>query len=108
MKKKNYNHGHLEIFYYVFTDTLYIIALRIRPLTSRDKSLPRFSSIDESDVLKVNNNCVSIVEKGQKQKSFTFDSIFDPTSTQEQVFNEVGIRLVERFLNGEFPFGVYF
>ncbi|KAI8580101.1 hypothetical protein K450DRAFT_156383, partial [Umbelopsis ramanniana AG] len=35
-----------------------------------------------------------------KPKPFTFDCIFGPTSTQEQVFNEVGSRLVERFLNG--------
>ncbi|KAI9288645.1 hypothetical protein BC943DRAFT_357507 [Umbelopsis sp. AD052] len=76
------------------------VALRIRPLTSRDKSQPRFSSIDESDILKVNDNSVSVAEKGQKPKPFTFDCIFGPTSTQEQIFNEVGSRLVERFLNG--------
>jgi hypothetical protein len=56
--------------------------------------------------LKVNDNSVSVAEKGQKPKPFTFDCIFGPASTQEQVFNEVGSRLVERFLNGKFRFGV--
>jgi hypothetical protein len=76
-------------------------------LTSRDKSLPRFSSIDESDVLKVNDNNVAITEKSQSQKSFTFDCIFGPSSTQEQVFNQVGSRLVDRFLNGELLFELF-
>ncbi|KAG2184965.1 hypothetical protein INT43_000878, partial [Umbelopsis isabellina] len=74
--------------------------LRIRPLTSRDKSLPRFSALDESDVLKVNENSVTIIEKSQKPKAFTFDCIFDASSTQQQVFDQVGCRLVDRMLNG--------
>ncbi|KAJ2961606.1 hypothetical protein NQZ79_g3100 [Umbelopsis isabellina] len=83
--------------------SLYIVAstsLRIRPLTSRDKSLPRFSALDESDVLKVNENSVTITEKGQKPKAFTFDCIFDASSTQQQVFDQAGCRLVDRMLNG--------
>jgi hypothetical protein len=58
--------------------------------------------LDESDVLKVNENSVTITEKGQKPKSFTFDCIFDASSTQQQVFDQAASHLVDRMLNGEY------
>ncbi|KAF7722803.1 hypothetical protein EC973_002687 [Apophysomyces ossiformis] len=73
------------------------VALRVRPLTQQDRSQPRFSHSTESDVIKTFDNAITIVPH---QKSFTFDYLFDTESTQEQVFNGVGSKLVDRFIEG--------
>ncbi|KAI9247359.1 P-loop containing nucleoside triphosphate hydrolase protein, partial [Sporodiniella umbellata] len=73
------------------------VALRIRPLTPQDKSLPRFSQSTDSDILKAYENSVIVAPH---QKSFQFDHVFDSSSTQEQVFSTVASNFVDRFVDG--------
>ncbi|KAI8073341.1 hypothetical protein BC940DRAFT_268126 [Gongronella butleri] len=73
------------------------VALRIRPLTQQDRLQPRFSNCTDTDVLKTINNTITVVPH---QKSYTFDHVFDPDSSQEQVYNGVASNLVDRFLDG--------
>ncbi|KAI9261153.1 hypothetical protein BY458DRAFT_478110 [Sporodiniella umbellata] len=73
------------------------VALRIRPLTEKDKIQPRFSQSSNSDVLKVYENSVVIVPH---QKSFAFDHVLDSSVNQQQVFHQVASNFVDRFIDG--------
>ncbi|ORX61407.1 kinesin-domain-containing protein [Hesseltinella vesiculosa] len=73
------------------------VAIRVRPLTEQDRLQPRFSNSTDSDVIKTFGNTATIVPH---QKSYSFDHVFDTESTQEQVFNGVASKLVDRFLDG--------
>lgn len=75
-----------------------LLALRVRPLNSRDRAQPRFSQTAESDVIRTFENTITIVPH---QKTYSFDHVFDTKSTQEQIFETVGSRLVDRFLDGK-------
>ncbi|KAI9316361.1 P-loop containing nucleoside triphosphate hydrolase protein, partial [Dichotomocladium elegans] len=72
-------------------------ALRIRPLTDRDRAQPRFASISENDVIRVQNNTVHIASHG---KSFHFDHVFRPSCTQGEIFASIGDKLVRKFVDG--------
>ncbi|KAI9270989.1 hypothetical protein EDC94DRAFT_596739 [Helicostylum pulchrum] len=73
------------------------VALRVRPLTSSDRSQPRFSHSTNSDVIKAYDKSVAIVPH---QKTFQFDHVFDANSTQDQVFKSVASNFVDRFIDG--------
>lgn len=73
-------------------------ALRVRPLTSQDRSQPRFSQSTESDVVQIHNDSLTVVPH---HKSFSFDHVFGTDSTQEQVFSTVASNMVDRFIDGK-------
>ncbi|ORZ19766.1 hypothetical protein BCR42DRAFT_223515 [Absidia repens] len=73
------------------------VALRIRPLTQRDRTQPRFANLNDDDCLKVTGNTVRVVPHN---KLFTFDHIFGPTSQQHEIFSTLGENLVQKFIEG--------
>ncbi|CAO3662344.1 unnamed protein product [Rhizopus stolonifer] len=73
------------------------VALRIRPLTDRDRAQPRFANLANDDVLKPQDKTVQVVSQN---KYFSFDHVFGTTSTQEDVFKEVGDNLIRKFIDG--------
>ncbi|KAI8967562.1 hypothetical protein BDF20DRAFT_917500 [Mycotypha africana] len=75
------------------------VALRIRPLTDSDRKQPRFANLADDDVLKSFDKTVKVLPSN---KLFTFDHIFGPTSTQEDVFFSIGENLIHKFVEGKF------
>ncbi|KAI7874165.1 kinesin-domain-containing protein [Lichtheimia hyalospora FSU 10163] len=73
------------------------VALRIRPLTERDRAQPRFASLSENDVLRAQDGSVHIVSQN---KMFHFDQVFKPSCTQSEIFGTVGEKLVRKFVDG--------
>lgn len=74
------------------------LALRIRPLTERDRAQPRFASLSENDVLRAQDGSVHIVSQN---KMFHFDQVFKPSCTQSEIFATVGEKLVRKFVDGK-------
>ncbi|KAL0092018.1 kif21a protein, partial [Phycomyces blakesleeanus] len=73
------------------------VALRIRPLTGRDRAQPRFANLAQDDVLKVHESTVQVVPHN---KLFTFDYVFGPDSTQNEIFSALGDKLIQKFVDG--------
>ncbi|KAI8883227.1 kinesin-domain-containing protein [Backusella circina FSU 941] len=74
------------------------VALRIRPLTDRDRAQPRFANLANDDVLKIiENTSVQVIPHN---KQFRFDHVFDTESRQQDVFTNVGDPLVRKFIEG--------
>lgn len=69
------------------------IALRIRPLTERDRAQPRFNG----DVLRAHEQSVQIVSQN---KYFTYDHVFGPNSQQSDIFESLGEGPVQKFVEG--------
>lgn len=80
-----------------FSLTLKNVALRIRPLTDRDRAQPRFANLANDDVLKAQDKTVQVVSQN---KYFTFDHVFGTTSTQEDIFKAVGDNMIRKFIEG--------
>ncbi|KAI9251325.1 P-loop containing nucleoside triphosphate hydrolase protein, partial [Helicostylum pulchrum] len=73
------------------------VALRIRPLTERDRAQPRFANLAHDDVLKIHDSTVQVVPQN---KLFTFDHVFGINSTQEEIFSALGENLIRKFVEG--------
>lgn len=73
------------------------VALRIRPLTEKDRAQPRFANASEGDVLKAHDKTVHVVPHN---KLFTFDHVFGTNSTQGQVFAALGHKSILKFIEG--------
>jgi hypothetical protein len=74
------------------------LALRIRPLTQKDRTQPRFANVNDDDCLKVMGNTVRVVPHN---KLFTFDHVFGPTTQQHEIFSTLGEGLVHKFIEGK-------
>ncbi|CAG8466905.1 5071_t:CDS:2 [Racocetra persica] len=74
------------------------VALRIKPLINDDLNpLPRF----QRQVITTNPAIPnSIVVQGEKKQVFSYDYVFGPESTQEEVYTNAIVKLVENFLDG--------
>ncbi|CAM2708055.1 unnamed protein product [Rotaria socialis] len=73
------------------------VIVRVRPLNDRELENPK----DPSTVLRCEGENSIIAEGGQHNRRFTFDSVFDEASTQEEVFQYSGIkRLVDLAIEG--------
>ncbi|KAI7859176.1 P-loop containing nucleoside triphosphate hydrolase protein, partial [Circinella umbellata] len=73
------------------------VALRIRPLTEKDRAQPRFANLSNDDILKIHERTVHVVPHN---KLFTFDHVFGVDSTQSQVFEALGEKLIHKFVEG--------
>ncbi|KAI8975459.1 P-loop containing nucleoside triphosphate hydrolase protein [Mycotypha africana] len=73
------------------------VAVRIRPLTDRDRALPRFANSTNQDVLRANENHVQIVPQN---RYFTYDYVFGTDTEQQTIFSRLGEKPVERFIEG--------
>ncbi|ORX45662.1 kinesin-domain-containing protein [Hesseltinella vesiculosa] len=73
------------------------VAVRIRPLTERDRQLPRFASAHDSDVLQAFENTVAVAAHN---KSFTFDHVFGPDTQQVDIFTALGEKAIHQFVEG--------
>ncbi|KAI8636730.1 P-loop containing nucleoside triphosphate hydrolase protein [Parasitella parasitica] len=73
------------------------VALRIRPLTERDRAQPRFANSSNSDVLRAQENHVQIVSQN---KYFTYDHVFAPETQQGDIFAQLGQKPVQKFVEG--------
>ncbi|GAN02025.1 hypothetical protein MAM1_0015d01464 [Mucor ambiguus] len=73
------------------------VALRIRPLTERDRAQPRFANSSSSDVLRAQENHVQIVSQN---KYFTYDHVFGTDAQQGDIFAQLGERPVQKFVEG--------
>ncbi|KAI9262487.1 P-loop containing nucleoside triphosphate hydrolase protein [Helicostylum pulchrum] len=69
------------------------VAIRIRPLTERDRSQPRYSG----DVLRAQEKHVQIVPQN---KYFTYDHVFGNDTYQSDIFAALGQRPVQKFVEG--------
>ncbi|GMI85232.1 hypothetical protein like AT3G20150 [Hibiscus trionum] len=64
------------------------VVVRIRPINGQEKEVIRTVSKDSSDSLSVGD------------RKFTFDSVLDTKSSQEDVFQQIGVPLVKNALAG--------
>ncbi|KAH8552671.1 P-loop containing nucleoside triphosphate hydrolase protein, partial [Umbelopsis sp. PMI_123] len=55
--------------------------------------------MSEADVLKIQNSSVNVVSH---QKTFTFDYVFGPNSTQDEIFVTLASPLIHKFIDGMF------
>ncbi|KAI8062551.1 P-loop containing nucleoside triphosphate hydrolase protein [Gongronella butleri] len=74
------------------------VAVRIRPLTERDRQLPRFAAAHHDDVLHTQNNAV--VVSAPHNKIFTFDHVFGPDTPQAEIFTTLGDKAIRQFVEG--------
>ena len=78
------------------TETVKVI-VRSRPLNKTEKERGNFSIVQFDRSL----NQVSIIEtKTQLNRTFAYDSVFDDTFTQQQLYDESAFPLVESTLKG--------
>ncbi|KAI8384706.1 P-loop containing nucleoside triphosphate hydrolase protein, partial [Radiomyces spectabilis] len=73
------------------------VALRIRPLTQRDRNQPRFANLANDDILKIRDNTVHVVPHN---KLFSFDMVFGPDSQQSDIFSGLVDKLIHKFVDG--------
>ncbi|ORX58840.1 kinesin-domain-containing protein [Hesseltinella vesiculosa] len=73
------------------------VAVRIRPLTDRDRTQPRFANLNDDDCLKTIDNTIRVVPQN---KLFTYDHVFGPNSQQDEIFETVASKLVLKFVEG--------
>jgi hypothetical protein len=69
------------------------IAVRIRPLTERDRAQPRFNG----EVLKAQEKHIQVVPQN---KYFTYDHVFGQETQQTDIFERLGQRPVQKFVEG--------
>ncbi|RIB09013.1 P-loop containing nucleoside triphosphate hydrolase protein, partial [Gigaspora rosea] len=73
--------------------------LRIKPLTNDDVNC--LSTRFQRQVITTNPAIPnSIIVQGEKKQVFSYDYVFGPESTQEEVYTNAIVRLVENFLEG--------
>ncbi|CAF0865514.1 unnamed protein product [Adineta ricciae] len=71
------------------------VVVRVRPMNSRE--LER----NDRTIIQMENDCSLMVQGAQHNRRFTFDSIFRNDSTQEDIFQNSGIkRLVDMSIEG--------
>ncbi len=70
------------------------VVVRIRPINEQEK----FNG--DTEIISCDRSSM-IVEGKQQARKFFFDSVFDPNSTQEELFNFCGIkRLINMAIDG--------
>jgi hypothetical protein len=73
------------------------VSVRVRPITSEDlKTSGQDSIIEEANL----SSGVITVKKDSDLKSFNFDTLFDESISQKQIYQKVGLPVVESVLNG--------
>lgn len=72
-------------------------AIRIRPLTERDRAQPRFANSSNSDVLRAHEKHIQIVSQN---KYFTYDHVFSTETRQSDIFAALGQQPVHKFVEG--------
>ncbi|CAG8607745.1 4783_t:CDS:2, partial [Paraglomus occultum] len=73
------------------------VVLRIRPLTAQDlATLPSRFQRNVVHTSSFSPNQVTV--QGEKKQNFNFDCVFGPESTQKEVYDKVGVELVDKFL----------
>ncbi|CAF0865437.1 unnamed protein product [Adineta ricciae] len=71
------------------------VVVRVRPMNSRE--LER----NDRAIIQMENDCSLMVQGAQHNRRFTFDSVFQSDSTQEDIFQNSGIkRLVDMSIEG--------
>lgn len=73
------------------------VVVRVRPLNSLERSKNCLSIIQMD---KENNNCTIMNTKTSIPKSFTFDSVFDQSISQQEIYEDTAFPLVESVLKG--------
>ncbi|CAO3614220.1 unnamed protein product [Cunninghamella echinulata] len=73
------------------------VALRIRPITDKDRTQPRFANLNDDNCLKVMDNSLRVIPHN---KIFNFDHIFGPSSQQQEIFATIGENLIHKFIEG--------
>ena len=86
----------------------FIVALRVRPLSYRERELPRIlRSIGLGEVCvhdperwKIGGHEDYLRRDRNREQNFTFDVAFDETATQQDVFEHTGRHMVQGVLQG--------
>ncbi|KAL4212137.1 kinesin-domain-containing protein [Rhizopus microsporus] len=73
------------------------VAVRIRPLTERDRAQPRFANSANGDVLRAHEKHVQVVPQN---KYFTYDYVFGTETQQSDIFTALGQKPVYKFIEG--------
>jgi hypothetical protein len=77
------------------------VAVRCRPLSSREKARECKEIVEmEGKTITINTPEESEHHGDDKQKKFTFDYCYFTDSTQDQVYQDLGIPLVQQALDG--------
>ncbi|KAG0789995.1 hypothetical protein G6F22_006541 [Rhizopus arrhizus] len=79
-------------------NSLLLLAVRIRPLTERDRAQPRFANSSSGDVLRAHEKHVQIVSQN---KYFTYDHVFGSETQQSDIFAALGQRPVYKFIEAQ-------
>ncbi|CAG8557056.1 19788_t:CDS:2 [Cetraspora pellucida] len=75
------------------------VALRIKPFINDDANC--LSTRFQRQVITTNSATPnSIIVQGEKKQIFSYDYVFGPESTQEEVYTNAIVKLVENFLDG--------
>ena len=78
------------------------VAVRVRPFNTREKGMQSKKICEVGD----EGRMITLVDLSAsendplKRRNFTFDHVYDWDSTQEQVYQELGIPIVEKALSG--------
>jgi hypothetical protein len=78
------------------------VAVRVRPFNNREKGLQskKICEVGEDGRMITLVDLHASDNDPLKQRNFTFDHVYDWDSTQEQVYAELGIPIVEKALSG--------
>ncbi|SAM06276.1 hypothetical protein [Absidia glauca] len=76
------------------------VAVRIRPLSDKDRSQPRFAHATNDDVLRAHENNTVIISPPHN-KTFTFDHVFGPQTQQADIFAALGQKSIRKFVEGK-------
>ena len=76
-------------------DTNVRVAVRCRPFNSREKAMA-----DMSKCISIKGEQVVIIGPTGEEHSFAFDYVFDDNSTQPEVWQDVGLPILEKAFCG--------
>lgn len=72
-----------------------IVVVRVRPLNSREKSLKSGQCIDLQP-----DDSLTATESSGQARAFAFDAVFNPQTSQEEVYERTGALVLEKALQG--------
>ncbi|CAO3593340.1 unnamed protein product [Absidia cylindrospora] len=75
------------------------VAVRIRPLSDKDRTQPRFAHAASDNVLQAHENNTVVISPPHN-KIFTFDHVFGPQTQQAEIFAALGEKSIRKFVEG--------
>lgn len=101
-KKRNYSTGEIEEA--IIQESNINVSIKIRPVLERELNNKLFNqclTVKDNEIYVIKSNKTLSISKSNDNnnnslvKSFKFDKIFDQDTTQEEVFNSIGIECIK-------------